>query len=249
MEILDAALLGSVQGITEFLPISSSGHLWLLLEMWGIKSLSLEVVLHAGSLLAVIFFFRKDIIRIIQEMFSKKGDTLGWKLALATVCTAPTGILVHNFFKGELSTTLVGITLLITAGFIVASEWLRPKKKLQFTWTVAVFLGLVQGLAVLPGISRSGLTIAFLILIGLPRKEAAENSFLLAIPTILGALVFSIFDNASDVGIFTQPATWVGFIVSGIAAVFAITWMMKLIEGKWIYFAPYCALLGAYLLL
>ncbi len=249
MEILHAVILGFVQGVTEFLPVSSSGHLWLLLEYWDIRSLSLEVVLHAGSLLAVIGFFWKDIIRIVREMFRRGGDSLGWKLLVATLLTAPTGILMHNFFTGEMTTRLVGITLLITAGLIVAAEVFRPQKVREFTWKIAILLGLVQGLAVLPGISRSGLTIAFLILIGLPRKQAAENSFLLAIPTILGALFFSILDNnASETLIFLQVTTWIGFAVSAVAAVGAIAWMLKLIEGKWIWFAPYCALLGAWLI-
>ena len=248
MEIVHAIVLGFVQGITEFLPISSSGHLWLLLEYWHIQSLSLEVVLHAGSLVAVIGFFWKDILRIIRDMFTKGGDTLGWKLVVATILTTPTGILMHNFFTGEMTIRLVGITLLVTAGLIAAAEYFRPQNVRVFTWKIAIFLGLVQGLAVLPGISRSGLTIAFLILIGLPRKKAAETSFLLAIPTILGALLFASMDTSSESTLFLQPVTWVGFAVSAIAAIGAIAWMLKLIEGKWIWFAPYCALMGAILL-
>lgn len=248
MEIVHAIILGFVQGITEFLPVSSSGHLWLLMEYWDIRSLSLEVVLHAGSLIAVIGFFWNDILRIIRDMFTKGGDPLGWKLVVATVLTAPTGILMHNFFTGEMTTRLVGITLLVTAGLIAAAEYFRPQKVCVFTWKIAIFLGLVQGIAVLPGISRSGLTIAFLILIGLPRKQAAETSFLLAIPTILGALLFASMDTASEILLFLQPATWIGFAVSAVAAVAAIAWMLKLIEGKWIWFAPYCALMGVYLI-
>ncbi len=248
MELFESALLGLVQGITEFLPVSSSGHLWLMLEFWGMRSLSLEVVLHAGSLLAVIGFFWKDIVRIFKNMFRRGGDTLGWKLLFATLLTAPTGILVHNFFMQDMTVRIVGVTLLVTAGFILAAEWFRPKKERSFTWTLAALLGLVQGLAVLPGISRSGLTIAFLILVGLPRKQADENSFLLAIPTILGGLLFSLLDNQSDLVMFTQMSTWVGFFVSALAAVAAIAWMLKLVQGKWIWFAPYCALLGVLLL-
>lgn len=244
MEIVHAVILGFVQGITEFLPVSSSGHLWLLLEYWNIQSLSLEVVLHAGSLVAVIGFFWKDIVQIVRDMFTRGGDSLGWKLIVATILTAPTGILVHTFFTGEMTIRLVGVTLLITAGLIVAAELFRPQKIREFSWKIVIFLGLVQGLAVLPGISRSGLTIAFLILIGLPRKEAAKNSFLLAIPTIFGALLFASFDMASDVTIFSEPATWIGFFVSAIASIGAISWMLKLIKGKWIWFALYCALMG-----
>ena len=249
MEYLESILLGLLQGITEFLPVSSSGHLYLLQTWRGLEpSTALEILLHVGSLLAVVIFFWKEIIRIVREMFTRGGDSLGWKLAVATIFTAPTGVLVHNFFTEELSLQLVGTTLLITAALIIASEFFRPKKSRELTWTIAIFLGLAQGLAVLPGLSRSGLTIVFLILIGLPRKQAAEVSFLLAIPTIVGALVFSVGDASTDLSIFAQPETWVGFAFSAIAAVAAIAWMMKIIEGKWIYFAPYCALLGAYLI-
>ncbi len=146
MEYLESILLGVLQGITEFLPVSSSGHLYLL-QIWRElePSVALEILLHVGSLLAVVIFFYKEILRIIREMFTKGGDTLGWKLAVATILTAPTGVLVHNFFTDELSTQLVGITLLLTAGLIVASEFFRPKKVREFTWVIAGFLGLVQG--------------------------------------------------------------------------------------------------------
>jgi undecaprenyl-diphosphatase len=248
MQILDGILFGFVQGVTEFLPVSSSGHLFLL-QMWKEMepSITLEILLHVGTLIAVIGFFFPKICKILREMFRSGGDSFGWKLLVATILTAPTGILIHNFFTEEITMRLVGITLLITAVLIVLAEWLRPQKTREFTWKVAILLGLVQGLAVLPGISRSGLTIAFLILIGLPRKQSAEISFLLAIPTILGALIFS-FGEADFSTITGDVAVWIGFAVSAVAAVGAIAWMLKLIQGKWIWFAPYCALLGAWLL-
>jgi undecaprenyl-diphosphatase len=248
MQILDGVIFGFVQGVTEFLPVSSSGHLFLL-QMWkGMEpSITLEILLHVGTLIAVIGFFFPKICKILREMFRRGGDSLGWKLLLATFLTAPTGILMHNFFTGEITMRLVGITLLITAALIVLEEWLRPKKTREFTRKVTILLGLVQGLAVLPGISRSGLTIAFLILIGLPRKESAEISFILAIPTILGALVFS-FGEADFSTLTSDAAVWIAFVVSAVAAVGAIAWMLKLIQGKWIWFAPYCALLGVWLL-
>jgi len=247
MEFLQSALLGAIQGITEFLPVSSSGHLWVLQELFSVQSLTLEIFLHAGSLCAVVVFFWKDIVKIAKGLF--QGETYGWKLLVATLCTFPLALVMQRIFLQDLSFQLVGITLLITAALILVAEWGRGKKERDFTWTVAILLGLVQGIAVLPGISRSGLTIAFLIFLGLPRKKSAEISFLLSIPTILGALLFALLENKNDFSLLAQPESWVGFIVSGLAAGVAIAWMMKLIEKNWIWFAPYCAVGGGVILL
>lgn len=246
MNIFDAVVLGAVQGVTEFLPVSSSGHLWLLQQFFETNSLTFDIFLHAGSLLAVIAFFHKKIWAILRGMFC--GERLGWQLVVATVCTVPLALGVEKFLLPELSVSLVAGTLLVTAGLIVAAEWGRPKIERKFTWPIAVALGLVQGMAVLPGISRSGLTIAFLILLGLPRRQSAELSFLLSIPTILGALVFAFWDNSNDLGVFSDPVSWIGFAVSALAALAAIAWMMKLIQKNWIWFAPYCAVLAVGLL-
>lgn len=247
MNIFDAAVLGAVQGLTEFLPVSSSGHLWLLQNFFSTNSLIFEIFLHAGSLLAVVAFFYKKIWAILFGMF--RGKRLGWQLVVATLCTVPLALVMEKLLLPELSVQLVSLTLLVTAGLIVAAEFFRPKVERKFTWGIAVALGLMQGIAVLPGISRSGLTIAFLILLGLPRRQSAELSFLLSIPTILGALVFTFFDNTNDISVFVSPASWIGFAVSALAAVAAIAWMMQLIQKNWIWFAPYCAVLAAGLLI
>ncbi|MBT3349117.1 undecaprenyl-diphosphate phosphatase [bacterium] len=245
MEFFHAAVLGIVQGLTEFLPVSSSGHLWLLQDFWGANSQTFEVFLHAGSLVAVVVFFRKKIWEIFRGMF--RGDSLGWKLLAATVFTAPLAIFCQKFFLLELSVFLVSITLFVTAGLILAAEFFRPKLERTFSWNVAIALGIVQGISVLPGISRSGLTIAFLILLGVPRRQSAELSFLLSIPTILGALFFTMLDNQNDFSVFLSPESWLGFFLSAVAAAAAIAWMMKLIQKNWIWFAPYCAGLSAVL--
>ncbi len=248
MQILNTIILGFVQGVTEFLPVSSSAHLFLLQTWQGTEpSIALEILLHVGTLIAVIGFFWKEIFRILKEMFRKNGDSLGWKLLVATVLTAPLGIVMQEYFSPEMTLPLIGGTLIITAFLIVSSELFRPRVVREFSWKIAIFLGLIQGIAVLPGISRSGLTIVFLILIGIERRKAAKISFLLAIPTILGALVFS-FGEADFLTLTGNIGVWVGLVVSAIAAVGAIAWMLKLIEGKWIWFAPYCALLGIWLL-
>lgn len=258
MDIIHNILLGLLQGLTEFLPVSSSGHLYLAQVWLDIEpSLSLEIFFHAASLAAVLVYFRKKIWKIVQKTFSivmgklllgpplKKGENvsdgvLGLKLLAATILTVPTALLVESKLDTILSLDLVATTLIVTGGLILISEKLRPQKERTFTWPIALFLGLVQGMAVLPGISRSGLTIAFLILLGLNRKKSAEISFLLSIPTILGALVFALKDDTVSVGL----EEGIGFLVCIGSSILAIIWMMKLIQKRWIWFAPYCVLLG-----
>lgn len=257
MNLLETIFLGVLQGLTEFLPVSSSGHLFLAQTWLGFEpSLSLEIWFHVASLLAVIAVFWRRIVQIFRGFFLRNADgDLGWKLIVATLFTMPVGFFMHKFFDQELNLNLVGITLLATAGFIVLAEKGRSKcphptplpggEGTDFSWKLAILLGLVQGIAVLPGISRSGITIAFLILLGLNRKKSAEISFLLAIPTILGALVYSLSEKSAD---FFDLNIFIGLIATFIASILGMRWMIKLVEKRWIWFAPYCAGLGAIIL-
>ncbi len=247
MNFVESIFLGLLQGATEFLPISSSGHLFLAQEFMGFTpNLNLEIWLHGASLLAVILFFWPKIWEIIKKVCTTpKSDTaqFGFKLLLSTICTIPIAITIEPYFKDFLTTKTVAITLIITGFIILFAEKFRGKNEIPFTWWGAIALGIVQGVSVIPGISRSGITIAFLILLGLNRKNAAETSFLLAIPTILGALVFAI----SDVGIthFVADKTLIyGFVAAFVASLLAINWMMELVKGKWIWFSGYCLVLG-----
>ena len=251
MPYLDAIILGLVQGLTEFLPISSSGHIFLAETWMGlVPDVDLSLWLHIGSLLAVLGYFAKDLWRMLigllqmaQERQVNNHAMYAIKLMAATVATLPVAWLVTEWFPhSELSLMTVGVTLIITAGLIVVAEkWNREEQSLS--WAIVIILGLIQGLAVLPGISRSGLTIALLIWLGVSRQLAARTSFLLSIPTILGAAVYSYAEKGErfiDLGLFEVIA----IASAAVSAYLAIAWMMRWVEGRWIYFAYYCVGLG-----
>ncbi|MDH3324296.1 MAG: undecaprenyl-diphosphate phosphatase [Candidatus Peregrinibacteria bacterium] len=251
MNIFEHIFLGVLQGFTEFLPVSSSGHLYLAQKFLGfVPDLTLEIFFHAGSLVAVVVFFKEDVWRIFKSTCSldclkKKDGVLGVKLLLATILTVPVALLLESKFELVLNVKLVAAMLLITGIMILIAEKFRPKIEKDLTWGIVIALGLVQGIAALPGISRSGITIAFLILVGVNRRKAAEYSFILSIPTILGAVVFAFNDASFDFSI----GKVLGFVICVLASLVAIKWMIKLVEKHWIWFAPYCFLLGASLLL
>lgn len=281
MEIWQGIVLGIVQGATEFLPISSSGHLFLAETWLGLTpNLPFTVLVHGASLLAVMLIYRRDLVRMIQGAFIYFCDRdhrywtegrLAWQLALATVCTVGVALLIEPYFEHLLALPWVAGTLVITGLLIVVAEKFRrgPHSRgpysreignllprfwgdsclrrneggeTQFSWNLAIILGLVQGLAVIPGISRSGLTIALLILLGLNRQLALRISFLLSIPTILGALVFMLKDEGSKL-VFGTPELF-GCAATFATALLAIYVMQDLVERRWIWFAPYCLVLG-----
>jgi undecaprenyl-diphosphatase len=256
MNIFEAFLLGTVQGVTEFVPISSSGHTFLLAHYLGIEAgVVLTVMLHAASLLAVVLYFRKDIMALLKGLWiaaqarrSNPEAALSLKLLVATLLTVPTALTVEYFLPfNTLTPTLVAVTLIVTGVLILLSQYMY-KGASDFTWTTALLLGLIQGVAVIPGISRSGLTIAFLIFMGVAYKESARLSFLLAIPTIFGAVLFAIGDVPIG-GLFGAPIAYQlplygAFICSFIASILSIKYMLRLVEGRWVAFAPYCFLLA-----
>jgi len=249
MEFIQSIFLGILQGFTEFLPISSSGHLFLAEEFLGLlPDLHFEISLHVASLVAVLIVFRYRIWSILRGVGAtclicagdKEEGILGWKLFVASLATVPVAILFKSQFEFFRTVEMIGITLIITGILIFFSEKFRPEKVRNLSWWIVILLGLVQGIAVLPGISRAGITISFLILLGINRKNSAEISFLLAIPTIIGALLFSLGEGNFG---FDFPQL-VGCLASLVAAILAIKWMMKLVSKNWIWFAPYCVLAG-----
>ena len=249
--LVSAILLGAVQGLTEFLPVSSTGHVFLFETYMGmVPDENLVLWLHIGSLFAVIVYFRDAILDLLVGLYrmaierEQNDDGIyALQLIVATVCFAPTALITRALFPySELTLSMVGVTLLITASLIyIAEKTTRSERPLS--WTIIIGLGLVQGLAVLPGISRSGLTIAFLIYLGVNRQLSAKTSFLLSIPTIIASGVFVYFEQGElfySLGFFEISS----IAASTIFAYVAIVWMMSLIRGRWIYFAPYCAVLG-----
>jgi undecaprenyl-diphosphatase len=201
MEWIDAVILGLVQGITEFLPVSSTGHLvlvrdWLAIE--GVNALAFDAVLHFATTAAVILYFQKELWRLVQVLFRKLGRlpvnhrdiTMLYALMLGTVPAVVLGLGLESFIVAHLRSAMaVAIVLFLASGFFMYAEWryyLRPAQR-ELTVRRGVLIGLFQALALIPGMSRSGATIAGGMLLGLSRYEATRFSFLLAIPITLGA--------------------------------------------------------------
>lgn len=266
LDIISAIILGAVQGLSEFLPISSSGHLALLPHILGVETgLAFDTVLHLGTLLAIFSFFWKDIINLIKgfllslidltEGFDtfKKGlkevpeKRFSWLIIIGSIPTALIGILlkdaIENIFRG---TIFIGIFLIITGLILYYSERHSSGNitESDMSFKQSIIIGICQGLAVLPGISRSGATIASGLCLGLEREYSARYSFLLSIPAVLGAGLIQIKDITTiDASLTVLLA---GFVSSVIFGYLAIKLLMKMIKGWSLdIFAYYCWIVGA----
>ena len=267
MNLTQAVLLGVVQGLTEFLPVSSSGHLILFQNLLGLKEplLAFDISVHVGTLLAVIAYFYKDIIamlkalgRLLSGRFSRRASAGPWtqdrdiRMALLIVTgsipTAFLGLLFKEIAETLFSSvTIVGITLMITGAILWGTRRLGENGHgiRRFTAGGSLLVGIVQGLAIIPGISRSGSTIAAGLYLGLDRETAARFSFLLSIPAVAGAGLLGAMDLVPQSGL---PLALIaaGTLVScgvGYASLKLLVWMVG--RGRLHFFAPYCFVLGA----
>jgi undecaprenyl-diphosphatase len=259
--------LGFVQGVTEFLPVSSSGHLVIFQSLFGMDEpqVFLDVMLHIGTLAAVFIVFRKDILEIARAALRiaatrKIGETSADKmLAAIVVGSAPTAIIgflfAEQFEKMFASMTSVGVGLLITGCLLMLTEWRAREALARATngsgglrCLQAAVIGVAQGIAITPGISRSGSTIAVALLLGVPREMAARFSFLLSIPAILGALLFELKDYSPAGGIGVAgdlPAILAGTLVAAGVGIVSLRILLRIVEqGRISLFAYYCWLLG-----
>lgn len=250
MSVWIAILLGLVQGLCEFLPVSSSGHLVLLQTIFGIEGdvLFFDTMLHVGTLFAVCLVFRKSIWAMLRHPIQKKVGLLLLSTAVTTLIALLFGDLIETSFGGD----LLGIGFLFTALILLCQErFARGKKRIRDMRLLdAAGVGLIQGIAILPGISRSGSTIAGARFFGLSKEEAAEFSFLLSIPAIAGSLVLQIPDVMQE-GTTGIPfgAVFAGMIVAAISGYFAIRFMLRLIREKSLMgFAVYVGVLGIFVL-
>ncbi len=266
MDIYQAIILGIIQGLTEFLPVSSSGHLVIFQFLFGLTepALSFDISVHIGTLLAVAVVFRKDIlaiivsgVRFLKSIFQKTvidkkpKDDPDLKLLLfiiiGSVPTAIIGLLFHKIADQLFSSTmLVGIMLMVTGMILWFAGRLRENngRNKEITIAKALIIGVVQGLAVIPGISRSGSTIAAGLFIGLSRETSARYSFLLSMPAILGAAVLS-FAGLPVVSTISYTAMLIGSFTSFIVGYFALRLLLYFVKkGRLHIFAPYCLLAG-----
>jgi len=236
-------ILAIVQGLTEFLPVSSSGHLVLLNKFFGIENdfLLLSVILHVATLFSVLFVLRKEVVEVIKHPFGK----LSRKIIFATIPTVIIVLCFKGFFDSAFDGRFLPICFILTAVLIVVSEFLSNKFKNKYkpiNNRMAIIMGLAQGIAVLPGISRSGATICAGLIQGAKRDELAHFSFLMSIPIILASLVVEIYEYISVGQALTLM--WyellIGFIVAFFTGIFAVKFMLKIIEKhSLLWFAVY----------
>lgn len=254
MDVWDASILGIIQGLTEFLPVSSSGHLELGKAILGDNSIPKEsllftVILHFATALSTIVIFRKDILDILKGLLSFQWNT-DTQFSIKIVLSMIPAALVGYFFESEMellfgeNLILVGFMLIVTALLL----WLTDKAKVTkkpVSYTNAFVIGVAQAIAILPGISRSGATIATSVLLGNDKSKAARFSFLMVVPLILGKIAKDISsgDISSDNANFLIYG--IGFIAAFISGLFACTWMVAIVKrSKLKYFAIYCFIVG-----
>ncbi len=249
--MFEQIIVAMIQGITEFLPISSSGHIAISERLFGIEySLFMLIWLHASSLLAVVVYYFKDLIVIARDLLllllkqENEQGTLGIKLLGATVVTGVLGLLLKPFVEDALSFKVIGFMLVITGLLIYLAEYLRQHTRgSSFSWLHAAGVGIAQGLAVIPGLSRSGTTITYLVGAGIDRTEAVRLSFLLSIPTIGGVFVLGLLD-AENLKLITTIPYLIIFAVGFFTSLISIKLMNIWVERYWKLFIPYCIVAG-----
>ncbi len=254
MDVLDAIILGVIQGFTEFLPVSSSGHLELGKAILGDNSIPEEsllftVILHFATALSTIVVFRKDIVEIITSLlkFSWNENTqFVSKIVISMLPAVVVGLFfeeeLESFFGGNIA--FVGVMLLVTALLL----WLADRSKntgKTVTFKNALVIGLSQAVAMLPGISRSGATISTSVLLGNDKSKAARFSFLMVIPLIFGKIAKDILGGELTTQATNFTTLGIGFIAAFLSGLIACTWMIKLVKkSKLSYFSIYCVLVG-----
>lgn len=259
MSIIQAAILGLVQGLAEFLPISSSGHLILSRAVMGISDetaatgafMMLDVLLHAGTLLAVLVVFWKDWWNILKNPFKSKTLLM---LIIASIPAFIVAVFFDDFVEQFFTGWFLGVSFLVTAVFLLIAEAVSARLKKgsdDVKPKNAIIMGIMQAIALLPGVSRSGSTLTGGLLSGLDRKAAAKFAFMMSAPAIVGSLLFEGLD-ALELGYFAQlelVPTIVGMVVAAISGYLAIRFMLRLIQRASLnWFALYVAILGLMIL-
>ncbi len=256
MDWIQALILGLIQGLTEYLPVSSSGHLAIGSYLFGIEgeeNLAFTVVVHVATVLSTFVILWSEIDWIFRGLFKfKLNDETKYFLNIV-VSMIPIGI-VGVFFKDTVEDVfgsgllIVGCMLLLTAALLTFSYYAKPRIKQTITWKDALVIGLAQAAAVMPGLSRSGSTIATGLLLGNKKEMMAQFSFLMVIPPILGEALLDTMKalkGANPFGDISTLALAVGFVAAFVSGCLACKWMINIVKkGKLIYFGIYCAIVG-----
>lgn len=263
MTLLQSILLGIIQGLTEFLPISSSGHLVIVpfLLGWDIpenEAFVFDVLVQVATLAAVIVYFWQDLLTIAKAFiaglasrrpFAEPASRLGWFIILATIPAGLVGLAIKDLVEAAFaSPAFTGAALLVTAVLLVAAERANHRSLCleQLTWQKALWTGVFQALSIFPGVSRSGSTIVGGMTAGLRRPEAARFSFLMSIPIMLAAGLVSMLDLAEIPDLGGTLATFLpGFITAAVVGYLAIRWLIGYLSRRPLYiFSAYCVLMG-----
>ena len=254
MDIINAILLGIVQGLTEFLPVSSSGHLEIVKAILGEdkvgkESMLMTVVLHFATALSTIFVFRNEIKKILIGLLQFQNNEefkFSFKILISMLPAAFVGVFfdkeVETLFGGAL--TLVGCMLIITGILLfLADKSVNTKKNIGIK--DSILIGISQAIAILPGISRSGATISTSVLLGIDKEKSARFSFLMVVPLIFGKMAKDIFSGQIIIGDANFLSLLIGFIFAFITGMMACKWMIKLVKNsKLKYFSFYCFIVG-----
>ena len=254
MSALETLILGIVQGLTEFLPVSSSGHLELVKAIFGSdyehqQGLLVTITLHAATAFSTIFVFRKDIVMILSDLLLfKRGESLNFslKIILSMIPAVIIGLFFEDFiaslFVGKIA--LVAVMLMITGLLLFLADRVNENNK-ELNYSNTFYIGVIQAIAILPGISRIGATIALAVLLKIDRNKAARFSFLMVIPLILGSMAKSVMDGDLSLDSTSLLPLLVGFVSAFITGVFACRWMVTLVKKSQLkYFSFYCFAVG-----
>lgn len=259
MNWLEALILGIVQGLTEYLPVSSSGHLTIGQALFGVTTddkaqLAFDIVVHVATVLSTLVILWKEVNWLFKGLFRFKDNEETRYVLNILVSMIPVGI-VGVFFKDKVEEIfgsglfIVGCMLLLTATLLAFSYYAKPRQKEKISLKDAFIIGIAQACAVMPGLSRSGSTIATGLLLGNKKELLAKFSFLMVIPPILGEAlldVVKVIKGENVFGSISISALAIGFVAAFISGCFACKWMIDIVKrGKLIYFAVYCAIVGA----
>lgn len=264
MNFIQAIILGIVQGLTEFLPVSSSAHLVIVpfLFNWTLdpaKAFVFDVLVQLGTLVAVIIYFWSDLVAIFKSVlqgikekapFKEAESRLGWYIVLGTIPAGLAGVLLKDKVEAVFSSPAITAMLLIgTAILLVSAEYLAKKAKNldHLTWKDSLLVGVFQALAIFPGISRSGATISGGMFKGYTREAAARFSFLLSIPIMLAAGLLSVIDLVrAEFFLDFLPVLILGFVIAGVVGYLSIRWLLNYVKKNNFYgFAIYCVVISA----
>lgn len=255
MSIIEALILGLVQGLTEYLPVSSSGHLQIAKELMGVEltdNIAFDVILHLATVLSTVVVLWPAVKSVVGGFFSfRKGPEMSYalKLIVSMIPVGIVGFLLKDKFNEMLASdyimAIVGAMLLLTALLLTFAHYAKPRKKDTISWGDAVIIGTSQAVATMPGLSRSGTTIATGLILGNKRSVVAEFSFLMVMLPILGETILDLVSgDLATIGIGVMPLV-VGFLASFISGCLACKFMLRIVNrGKLIWFAIYCLVMG-----